>query len=102
MYNIKDSWDQTDQRGFAGSGRSYDRQAAAGGDGQINVTKHGHAVVAEIEIAELNGAADERYILKVGGDRVVGNLRPRGKDFMDTPHGFRAALENVDDPTQGA
>src|SRR5262249_8887456 len=77
-----------------------DGQAAARRDLQVHVMKHGYAVVREIEVAELDFSLDRLRVDEVGSHSSIGNLGLGHQDFVDSAHGSRAALEDVDDPAQ--
>src|ERR1700750_2647815 len=56
---VVEAGDETDQGGFAGAGRTYDGEAGAGGDAEVDVLEDGWTVgIGEVEVAELDVSGD--------------------------------------------
>ncbi len=114
---IKDPGNERDERRLAGARRANDGKARAGGNLQRDTVEHGvassfaivrgdgaisggnrdrAAVVGERQVAEFDVAA-HRQVARL---RRIGHLRLLNQDLVNADHGSRAALEDVDDPTE--
>ena len=95
-FRVVDARNQVDQRRLARAGRADDREAAAGGHAQVHVVQDLLAFIAEVEPAEFDLALN----LAVLRARSICDLRLLLHDFVDADQRRRAALEDVDDPSQ--
>src|SRR6185437_3311115 len=99
MRRIINARDQADQSSFSRARWAHNRQAGSSRNFQVDILQHGCAVISEVEVAELQIAADAldrfaRYCL------TISNVRLCRQDLIDASHGSSTALKNIDYPTQ--
>src|SRR5439155_22294416 len=104
--SIVDAGNQADQSRLSGSGGTHNSKAAARRNPQIHVMQNWGPVVSEVKPGKLDFSA--HFCSRCGAGALarrfdlgtILNLRILNEDLVDTRHGCRSTLKDVDHPAQ--